>query len=754
MGRIVLIRDTAHWSLPLRRRLRERLLDGHLPTWDTTQAIGFPIVADPLIGTFYPPNFLYLLPNTGVIVSFDSLLHLVWGGLGMIFVLRRYSIHPVARLVGGVSWSLSGVAIGMWTAGVILQAMSWLPWAALAGISLAQLANGSRTRRESIRIVAFCSLPTAMGYLQGELFIATMGIGVAFWFGITTIRQEAGTKSAHSFPVKSVLRFIAHGAISLLGALLLASANWVVVAVSLSGTARKTKLLRETAESWSFHPLRFIEMVAPGSMGQPFGDQPGALYIGDNQNQFLAETVYLGISVVMLVLVGLGEQRYRRLVRSAMALGVGAMLIALGRHLPVHNAFRMLPPFGQMRYPEKYLVVVLIPVCVLAAMGAHRALIESKSIWKTLLIGPLATGALLLGNGLFPKPVQHYVFQGTVVSLVFSLFLLGVVFLGIKRKRITTVFLPTVVFLDLMLPTLSNMEYVPSELARRRPPLVDVIKHDGRDVTPSLTKRLFGDEAEVKRSFRPNRVSSYADAESIYFLTLTSHTGGPYGIADIIGNDAAIPRNWELISRTKSENFPLDLIRFASTDFIVSATNGWVSQAGYRPVGFDPVPGLRLFKVTDALPRSFIVTTTTPFKTKNPGEVYNRDVLAGKIAMTQPEDNDAVLRGNENDGGSCRIDDYRDDFLTATCDSKSSAMAVFVEQHAPGWEASVDGHPAKIFRVNRVMRGIRITQGQHKIVMRYHAPGLNAGLTLSLFGALLFGLTMVLTRQRPKVVAH
>jgi len=698
MGQILLVRDTAHWTLPLRRRMKETLLGGHLPGWDPTQAIGFPVVADPLIGTFYPPNLLFLLPDTGMIVSIDSLLHLVWGGLGMVLALRRFQLHPIARLVGGVAWSLSGVTVGMWTAGVILQAMSWLPWAALSGITLARLSNGNKTRRESIRITAFCALPTAMGFLQGELFIATMGVGVSIWFGISTLWHDAGAAIPAKLPIKAVRRLFASGALSMALALLLSSANWIVVGMALNSTGRKTKLPIEMAELWSFHPLRFVEMVAMGAMGRPFLSQPGAKYIGDNQGEFLTMSVYLGISVVALAVTGLAARSFRRLAWATVALGTCAMLLAMGKHLPIHGLFRMVPPFGQMRYPEKYLVVAIVAVCTLAALGAHRVLTASAN-WRLFLIGPAAMGILLLANGLFPEPIRPFLKAGSVYAVVTATVFVGIVFLGPHRNRIARFGLPVVVLLDLVIPSISTLHFVPSALALRRPPIVDVIKSGRRNLPPALPARLYRDEFATTRAMTAFAARSYTDLESMHLLSLVSVTGGPYGIANVIGYDAAVPRNWELISTANSERFVIDFVRFASTDFILGSVNGWASRAGYLPAGIDPIPGLRLFKVTDALPRSFVVTMTTPFKTRNPGEVLNRDVLAGKLAMTQPEDADAVLHGTETEGGQCRIDDYRDDALSATCNSNTDGMAVFVEQHAPGWEARVDGRPAKIFRV-------------------------------------------------------
>jgi len=54
----------------------------------------------------------------------------------------------------------------------------------------------------------------------------------------------------------------------------------------------------------------------------------------------------------------------------------------------------------------------------------------------------------------------------------------------------------------------------------------------------------------------------------------------------------------------------------------------------------------------------------------------------------------------------------------------------------PGWEATVDGRPTEIVRVNTLMRGVPIdSAGAHTVVMTYSPPGFAAGILIS-FAAL------------------
>lgn len=49
-----------------------------------------------------------------------------------------------------------------------------------------------------------------------------------------------------------------------------------------------------------------------------------------------------------------------------------------------------------------------------------------------------------------------------------------------------------------------------------------------------------------------------------------------------------------------------------------------------------------------------------------------------------------------------------------------------------GWTATVDGRPAKLLQANTMFTALRLSSGTHRIVLRYHTPGLRAGILISL----------------------
>jgi hypothetical protein len=129
-GQIVFQRDSALWLFPARWFVRQSLLAGEFPGWNPYQGLGFPLLADPQYGVFYPPNWLFLLVPDGMVahlMSWLSLAHLAWGGLGMMLLARGLGACPGGSAVAGLTWALSGHTTSAWAIGPLLLGEAWIP---------------------------------------------------------------------------------------------------------------------------------------------------------------------------------------------------------------------------------------------------------------------------------------------------------------------------------------------------------------------------------------------------------------------------------------------------------------------------------------------------------------------------------------------------------------------------------------------------------------------------------------------------
>ena len=65
---------------------------------------------------------------------------------------------------------------------------------------------------------------------------------------------------------------------------------------------------------------------------------------------------------------------------------------------------------------------------------------------------------------------------------------------------------------------------------------------------------------------------------------------------------------------------------------------------------------------------------------------------------------------------------------------ESPGLVILADVYYPGWELRIDGNPAPIYQVNRMMRAAAVPAGQHRLVYSYSPRSFQFGCVLSLVG--------------------
>ncbi len=81
---------------------------------------------------------------------------------------------------------------------------------------------------------------------------------------------------------------------------------------------------------------------------------------------------------------------------------------------------------------------------------------------------------------------------------------------------------------------------------------------------------------------------------------------------------------------------------------------------------------------------------------------------------------------------------------------ESPGMVVLADTYYPGWKLSIDGKPAPIYKVNRVMRGAAVEAGRHTLVFRYDPGSFRLGWRITMGGLVAAVLLAVLSGLRPR----
>ncbi|MEX0275003.1 MAG: YfhO family protein, partial [Flavobacteriaceae bacterium] len=93
---------------------------------------------------------------------------------------------------------------------------------------------------------------------------------------------------------------------------------------------------------------------------------------------------------------------------------------------------------------------------------------------------------------------------------------------------------------------------------------------------------------------------------------------------------------------------------------------------------------------------------------------------------------------------SISLVDYQPNQLRYESTNPNAGIAVFSEMHYPhGWNAYVDGKKTDHFKVNYVLRALRVPEGKHTIEFKFEPEVIKKGSTISLAGSIALGLIVL-----------
>lgn len=381
----------------------EQVRVGLLPLWNDFNGMGAPLAANYQSALFYPPNWVLLVfaaagGAKGVAWGYTLLTvaHLIWGGLGMVALLRRLGAGELAQAVSGLAFGLSGYLVGRVEFFSMVWVAAWLPWIIHCASEIASPIRTADTPPKSNLSIGLV-LALGMQLLAGHAQLTWYSILLTGGWVLVGALRSGWRKVAPALLRLALGGFLAAG---------LAAVQLAPTAEYLMQSQRSDEVDYDFAMTYSFWPWRFITLAAPDFFGNPgTGNYWGFASFWEDHAYLGVPVLLLALSTIPVMLRRRQEPPINRQDRGLIGLLWGivalAFVLALGQNTPVFPfLFKHVPTFDMFQAPARYLVWATFGLAVLGGLGADRWRCPEKRGLYWLRLGTTGMFAVTLGAGI------------------------------------------------------------------------------------------------------------------------------------------------------------------------------------------------------------------------------------------------------------------------------------------------------------------------------------------------------------------
>lgn len=429
------------------------------------------------------------------------------------------------------------------------------------------------------------------------------------------------------------------------------------------------------ASYYSFPLVHLKTLIDPFILGNPrFGTYPP--FTAFDGSIFWENNLY--ISILPIVLFILGFMRKSRIVIFFATALLASFLLMLGKHSPLYLLYSMWP-LNLFRVPSRFAWIFLFTI-VTAASWSLR--------WKKILTIPVIILITLHTYQLMSTWWDYHAIESASQRLSATPFIDSIKKTqGPVVRTIGSELVHNEQFLthgwEGNLDYYRHIRNAPAPNSNLYWNIRQSDVYAGRFLKrPSLVESLLG--AEIKISDTVATIS----AQGKRLLDL-------YHAAIIV---SAVPLDME-------KSFPV----------LATTTSANITITAYR----NP----------EATPRAYLATQTVvaPTLTKTADVLANPAFTPGSSVIVHDQSL-SLQPSDSGGGGTVEITSEKPTRVTMHVDVEAfQVILVFGDTYYPGWQATIDGKPAKIFPVNIKERGMLVPKGSHEVIWQYRPKSVAVG---------------------------
>lgn len=742
-NKIFIHRDLSRFFYPLREFSANEFLKFRMPLWDPYINCGSPHLAELQTCVFYPLSIIYLLFSYPYAFNSFIIIHILLAGLFTYILMREWGYSRYASFLSASVFMFSGYIISVINLLASLASVTWLP--------LVILFYERALKKDWVKNSIITGIFMACVFLGGEPAILYATFFILFLInGAVLDSAPSALRSNNISILRAKSRSMLLAAIVFLG---LASFQILPFLEFVRYSSRGMMDFSE-ASMWSLPVYALLDLFFP------YLSEADYIYKDYWTRQSWLLVYYMGIAAIIFTLIALkfDSTKRRRAVFYVLALGLA---LSFGRYMPIYYfLYKFLPGFSLSRYPIKFFFIVTFSLAVLAGMGmdyyAQHAKTDPRfkkflrwilAIGFTLSLSYLALnlnfygicdflkGAILdISNHFNAKTgyvgqlftaAIHNIKRGMGLFMVLSV----VMFFGTKRRismNAVLIFILLISLIDIF--TANKNVYQNMDIKEFLKPgiTIEFLQKDKN------LFRIFDSPATLRQNmFVPER--DYFEGMSGLRERVVSDRGVSFGIYDAYGYGSLYNRRHEeIVDIIVKSNAPdkTNLLSLLNVKYVIS-------PKAFKADGYNIVrksEKVNIYENKNVLPRAFLAEKAVVIKDEKKilEKMKTKDFKPEKEVILEEDFVDMQRPESIGHRAAVNILKYDPGEVVIEADTNAPRFLVLSDTYYPGWKASVDEKPSKIYRADYILRSVYLEPGKHIVKFTYNPFSFKIGTIITL----------------------
>ncbi|WP_417383771.1 YfhO family protein [Gimesia sp.] len=740
---------------------------GQPPYWNPYSLLGMPWLGSPQSSLFYPGNWLFFFVNAISAISWSLVLHHWWAGLGAYLLGRKYKLSFFSALLSGIVFLAAPYFVAKTGEGhfTSVTQIAWFPWI-LYGYEL--LREGSRKAVPLLAILI--SLAFFCGHVQ-ELFYLLLFLSVCLVVEclvdlILQKRQPVSSPENREEVTSDVpvtmsppgAQFKGWIAVSLFVAGLVA-VDLFPVFIYTKQAVRASGIDMVALSKGSLNNYSLLQLLDPFVWGRPDQYQGPGLYYWEAICSF-------GCLPLLLALLGTGVFFRNRNVIRLTLIGLVALLLAFGPHLPFYTlCYKLIPGFSMFRLPARLLWICTLAIAMLAGFGSESLFRLSQSqrrkSWQIFIGIGFTVAVLLMGYQVTQShgeitfdmgTKQIFSVQLTWLFAAITAVCVSLLLAGFSRKTAIagTLLLSLICTCELGSHAHQILRTVPQKSFRGETKLITFLKENLCEHRVLVNQKLLSDYEAWQHQIM--KIQGY---EPVPLTRLGLLAAATFPQPDAAAMMAGF-KTPDLLTARKP------LLDLMSIKYAILQTDqkleieGWkIIEQGSIPEEFhlrnatpQQLPYLILENL-NPLPRAYITGEGTLFNASQSSQK-----IVSAISKVQPRnevllERDILPRGNRQSFTAATINDASPNLLTINASLTAPGYLVLSDIYYPGWTARIGDQEMPVLQADYALRAIPLPAGEHRLELSYTPPGFQIGRIISVTALALLLIQLLSAFRKP-----